>query len=124
MNDAKLPLLLIAGLLDDGELWEHQTRYLSDVCRPVVVDNSRDTSMRALAERVLEACDGPFAMAGMSMGGYAALEVMRLAPERVKGLGLLNTSARADDEVKKRWRRMQISQTENGEFESLLETTR
>lgn len=121
MSDQTLPLLLIAGLLDDAELWQHQTRHLRDICHPIVVDNSRDTTMRALAERVLDTVSGPFAVAGMSMGGYAALEVIRLAPERVTGLGLVNTSARADDEIKKRWRQVQIEQAISGDFDMLLE---
>ena len=39
---------------------------------------------------------GRFAVAGLSMGGYVALEVMRQAPERVSALALLNTNARPD----------------------------
>ena len=122
VGENKLPLLLIAGLLDDHELWAHQIEHLADVCEPIVVDNRNDTTMTALAERVLATVSGPFALAGMSMGGYAGLEVIRLAAPRVKGLALVNTSARADDAVKHRFRLMQIQKAANGEFESLLET--
>lgn len=122
MSQKKLPLLLIAGLLDDHELWAHQIRHLADVCEPIVVDNGRDLTMRALAERVLATVGGSFAVAGMSMGGYAALEVMRLAPERVNGLGLVNTSARSDDEARRRFRMMQIEKARTGGFEELLAT--
>ena len=48
------------------------------------------------AERVLVTRPGPFALAGLSMGGYVAFEVMRRAPERVSRLALLDTSARPD----------------------------
>ena len=116
----KLPLLLIAGLLDDAQLWEHQIQHLQDLCQPLVVDNSRDTTMQALAERVLNTTPGRFAVAGMSMGGYAALEVMDMAPERVAGLALVNTSARADDDVKSRWRQRQIKKAKRDGFEALL----
>src|SRR4051812_20905811 len=53
-------------------------------------------SMEAIA-RVVGAPER-FALAGLSMGGYAALAVMRLAPERVTRLALLDTSARPDTE--------------------------
>ena len=123
MGTEKLPLLLIAGLLDDATLWEHQTQHLGDLCRPIVVENARDATMRCMAQRALDTTAGEFAIAGMSMGGYAALEVMRLAPERVKGLALVNTSARADDEAKRRTRLIQMEQAKNGQFDALLETT-
>ncbi len=53
--------------------------------------------MQAMAERVLR--DVPFdrfALAGLSMGGYVCMEIMRQAPARVTGLALLDTRAAAD----------------------------
>jgi pimeloyl-ACP methyl ester carboxylesterase len=90
-------LVLIPGLLCDAALWEPQIEALGDVAACWVADVTRDETMRALAARVLsEAPPGRFALAGLSMGGYVALEVMRQAPERVERLALLDTSARPD----------------------------
>ena len=52
--------------------------------------------MAGMAARVLAAAPARFALAGLSMGGHAAFEVPRRAPERVTRLALLDTSARPD----------------------------
>jgi len=59
---------------------------------PVVIDYGLCNSLAGMAQQVLEqAPAGPFALAGHSMGGRVALEVMRLAPARVSRLALLDT---------------------------------
>jgi len=52
--------------------------------------------MAAIARRILAMAPPRFALAGLSMGGYIAFEIMRQAPERVAKLALLDTGARAD----------------------------
>jgi pimeloyl-ACP methyl ester carboxylesterase len=57
-----------------------------------------------------------FALAGLSMGGYVALEVMRQAPQRVTRLALLDTRARQEmpDETARRKQLMKLAQGERG----------
>ena len=62
---------------------------------------ARDT-IAAMAQRALVAAPARFGLAGLSMGGYVALEIMRQAPERVTHLALFDTSARPDDEARKK----------------------
>ena len=52
--------------------------------------------MAGMARGVLDAAPERFALAGLSMGGYVSLEIMRQAPGRVEALALLDTSARPD----------------------------
>ena len=61
-----------------------------------VADLTHDDSVAGMAARVLAAAPPRFALAGLSMGGYVALEIVRQAPERVTRLALLDTQARAD----------------------------
>jgi pimeloyl-ACP methyl ester carboxylesterase len=90
-------LVLVPGLLCDERLWRHQAEGLSDLAGGVLVpDVAGPGSVAGMARGVLEAAPERFALAGLSMGGYVALEVMRQAPERVGALALLDTSARAD----------------------------
>jgi pimeloyl-ACP methyl ester carboxylesterase len=49
-----------------------------------------------MAARALASLPPRFALAGLSLGGYVALEIMRRAPERVTRLALLGTSARPE----------------------------
>ncbi|MDI1302974.1 MAG: alpha/beta fold hydrolase [bacterium] len=94
---SNIPLLLLPGLLNDARLWEAQISGLADIADITVADSTRENSMAALASAALaQAPAQHFALAGLSMGGYVALEIMRQAPERVTGLALLDTSARPD----------------------------
>ena len=90
------PLVLVPGLLCDHRLWRHQVEHLADLVDPIIADVTRGALVPEIACAVLDVSPERFALAGLSMGGYVALEIMRVAPERVAHLALLDTSARAD----------------------------
>jgi pimeloyl-ACP methyl ester carboxylesterase len=113
----KPTLILLPGLLCDAALWSPQVDALADICQPWVADLTRDDSISAMAQRVLaEAPAGPFALAGLSMGGYVAQEILRQAPQRVERLALLDTRARPDEpeETQRRHALMELAQREGG----------
>ena len=112
----KTPLLLLPGLLCDRALWQAQIDDLADIAEPIVADLSRDDSMTGMARRALAEAPPRFALAGLSMGGYVAQEILRQAPERVLRLALLDTNARADTEEQTARRRGLIGLAEKGEF--------
>ncbi len=95
MSD-RIPLILLPGMPLDAALWEHQARHLAEVAEPAVGDLTGHDSVAALAAAVLASAPERFALAGLSMGGYVAFEILRQAPERVAKLALLDTSARPD----------------------------
>ena len=91
------PLLILPGLLEDADAFEEIIGGLRDVATCIVADLTRAETIPDLARSALEqAPEGSFALAGHSMGGYVALEIMRQAPQRVTRLALLNTNARPD----------------------------
>jgi pimeloyl-ACP methyl ester carboxylesterase len=99
MTTDKINLVLLPGLLNDARLWQPQTTALANYADITIADLTRHDSIAALADDVLQqAPPGPIALAGLSMGGYVALEIMRRAPERVLALALIDTSARPDTE--------------------------
>lgn len=110
------PILLLPGLLCDARLWRDQVAALAPRASAVVADLTLDNRVEAMAARAIAAIDGPFALAGLSMGGYVALEVMRQAPDRVTRLALFDTGARADTDEQKRRRRGLISLSRSGQF--------
>lgn len=117
MNKSNLPtLLFLPGLLCDETLWQSQVIKLSDICDPYVADLTLDSSIADMAIRVLNEVPEHFALAGLSMGGYVAFEIMRRAPERVVCLMLFDTSARLDDPKKVAQRKGLIKVTETGRF--------
>lgn len=107
-------LVLLPGLICDERLWRDVIAGLDH--RASVADLTQDDSIAAMAKRVLDWAPPRFAMAGLSMGGYVAFEIMRQAPERVTHLALLDTSARADDDARKETRRKGIEMVGKGKF--------
>ena len=116
MSD-RLPLVLLPGLLCDHDLWASVLDGLSARADMTVADLTRDDSVGAMASRVLNEVTAPrFALAGLSMGGYIALEMARLAPERMAGIALLNTAYREDMPEKRAQREATIKMAESDRF--------
>ena len=91
-----IDLLLLPGLTNDARVWQGVDERLADVATVHVGDLGTADTMAALADDVLAKAPARFALAGLSMGGYCALEIVARAPERVMALGLVDTSARPD----------------------------
>lgn len=72
--------------------------------------------MADLARAVLRRAPEKFALAGLSMGGYVAMEIMRQEPDRVIKLALLDTSARPDTPEITARRLALMEEAELGEF--------
>ncbi len=115
----KVPLALLPGLLCDATLWQPQVDALSDIADCRVADLTTQGSIEAMAESVLAAMPARFALAGLSMGGYVALEIMARAPERVTRLALLDTRAQADEPEESKRRRGLIELAEKGQFKGV-----
>ena len=79
-------LLLLPGMLCDARLWRDQIEVFGASRRVVVACLTGHDSIGAMAEAALAGLDGPLAVAGLSMGGHVALEVVRRAPGQVKRL--------------------------------------
>lgn len=112
-------LVLIPGLACTSRLYEPQIAALSGDRVILVADHTQDDSISAIAARLLREAPSRFALAGLSMGGYIALEVMRQAPERVERLALLDTSARPDAPEASQDRERLIALAQAGRFEDI-----
>lgn len=112
-------LIFVPGLSCTADLFAPQIAALHE-SRPVVVaDHTLDDSIEGIARRLLVETPGLVAVAGLSMGGYVALEAMRQAPDRVARLALLDTSARADTDDARARRQEQIALAEAGRFDDV-----
>lgn len=107
-------LILLPGLICDERLWRDVVDGMD--ARAHVADLTQDDSIAAMAARTLAWAPARFALAGLSMGGYVAFEMMRQAPERVTHLAVLDSSARADDDARRATRRKGIAMAEQGKF--------
>lgn len=98
---ARATVVLLPGLLCDRAVWEPQIAALSEHYECLVADYGGADSLAAMAQSVLGSVPATFSLVGHSMGGRVALEVMRMAPQRVSRLALLDTGyqSRPEGEV-------------------------
>lgn len=117
----KTNLLLLPGLVCDQRLWQNQTAGLVGLGN-ITIGNltGADSVAELAAAAIAQAPAGRFALAGLSMGGYVALEIMRQAPDRVLALALLDTSARPDTGEASADRRKAMQQAET-EYPTVIE---
>ncbi len=91
------PVLFVPGTLCNARLFAPQQAYLSDRgIESMVASLDGGNTITAMASRILADAPPTFALAGLSMGGIIAFEIMRQAPERVTHLALLDTNSRAE----------------------------
>ncbi|MER2520975.1 MAG: alpha/beta fold hydrolase [Bdellovibrionales bacterium] len=112
----KAPLILISGLLCDEALWAHQVKSLKNIADCHVADTTRHDRIELVARDVLAMAPPRFALAGLSMGGYVAFEILRQAPQRVLRLCLLDTTARPDTAEQKERRKLLLAMARTGKF--------
>lgn len=113
-----IPLLLIPGMMCDARMWGDLPARLG---RPVQhhIPDGADT-MAALAATILAAAPPRFALAGLSMGGIVAMEVLRQAPDRVERLALLDTNPLAERPEVQARRGPQVERALNGGLAAVM----
>ena len=116
-----LPVVLVPGLCATSRLFAAQIPALWRFGPVTIADHTRDETMAGIARRILEAAPPRFALMGLSMGGYIALEILRQARDRVAGLALLDTSARPDRPEQSARRDQQIAIARAGRFGTIAD---
>lgn len=96
MDLAVQDIVFVPGLLCTGDLFAPQIAHLRGKHRCYVADHATSDTLDDIARSILRNAPETFALAGLSMGGYIAFEMLRQAPERITRLALLDTNARAD----------------------------
>ena len=117
-----LPLVLVPGLLCSARLFTPQVEALWTQGPVTVADHRRDAEIGAVAQRILDGAPPRFALAGLSYGGYIAFAMLRLAPERIGKLALLDTSARPDTPEQSEGRVKFIAMAEAGKLDEVVAT--
>lgn len=113
--------VLLPGLACDAEIWRDQLAALAPH-RPRVGDpHTRAASLAEMATALLAGHDGDLVLIGASMGGRIALEAALQAPQRVRGLALLGSTARADTAELRALRSEAVLRFQAGEMEMLIE---
>ncbi len=118
---ATTPLVLVPGLNCTAALWLGQVEAFGAGRAVMIADHTAADTMVGLAAAILADAPPRFCLAGLSMGGYVAFEILRQAPERVERLALLDTQAREDGPEAASLRRQQIAIAEKGGFDRIVD---
>lgn len=114
------PIVLIPGLLCTAEIFAPQIAALWPHGPVMVANTLAGETMAEMAAAILAAAPPRFALAGISMGGYVAFEIMRQAPERVEKLALISTQAQPDTPEQSDQRRGLLALARSSDFGGLL----
>ncbi|MCV2887168.1 alpha/beta fold hydrolase [Ruegeria aquimaris] len=90
------PLVLLPGMACDVRLFEHQIQQLSQDRAVMFCPITQAERIEDIVREILPQLPARFALAGLSMGGIVAMELMRRAPERITRLCLMSTDATTD----------------------------
>ena len=116
-----MPILLVPGLVSSPRIFAPVEPALWRFGPVTVANHIRDDNMGAIARRILAEAPPRFALAGHSMGGYIAFEIMRQAPDRVAKLALINTQARPDTPEATSRRRGMMERALGGQYHAVLD---
>jgi pimeloyl-ACP methyl ester carboxylesterase len=119
--DNSMPILLVPGLAGSPRIYAPVASAMWRLGPVTVANHIRDDNMGAIARRILAEAPPRFALAGHSMGGYIAFEIMRQAADRVAKLALINTQARPDTPEATARRRALIARATGGEYRAVLD---
>ena len=108
--------IFIPGLILTRDIFAAQIDGLVHPAAAKTADTLGRDSITAMAEAALALADGPLVPVGISMGGYIAREMARLAPERLAGIALLNTQHRADPPERRKQREATIDMAQSDRF--------
>ena len=114
------PLVLLPGMMCDARQFAPQIAAFSADHPILYMTPVAETSMAAFAKRVLELAPPRFALAGLSMGGIIAMEVLRQAPDRVRRVAFMDTNPLADPPEKAPMREAQVEKVKSGGLKEVM----
>ncbi len=114
------PLVLLPGMMCDARLYQPQITALSGSRPLLTFPLAMQDSVQAMAADILANAPPVFALAGLSMGGIVAMEVVRQAPDRVERLALLDTNPLAEKPEVKDRRGPQMAAVRDGKLRQVM----
>ena len=114
------PIVFLPGMMCDARLFAPQIDALSAQHTIMVAPLNYGSSVSSMAQQILANTPPSFALAGLSMGGIVAMEIVRQAPQRVSRLALLDTNPLAETPERQALRGPQIAKAQRGELRAIM----
>ncbi|THH35763.1 alpha/beta fold hydrolase [Aliishimia ponticola] len=115
------PLVLLPGMMCDARLFGPQIAELSADHTVVSAPITRGERIEEIASGLLDQLPRRFALAGLSMGGIVAMEILRRAPDRVAKLALLSTNPLPETPQVAATREPQIVKVRTGKLREVMQ---
>lgn len=115
-----IPLVFLPGMMCDMRLFGQQAHVLSRGRSVIFGDVASHSTIADIAAHVLRDAPQVFALAGLSMGGIVAMEIVRQVPERVSRLALLDTNPLAELPEVQAGRAAQIARADSGALKAMM----
>lgn len=115
------PLVLLPGMSCDSRLYEPQIRVLSREMPVMVMPITGGQRVEEIASSILPHLPDHFALAGLSMGGIVAMEVLKRVPDKITRLCLMDTNPLAEPPHVAAAREPLIIKARMGEMEAVAE---
>ncbi len=114
------PLLLLPGHMCDARLFSRQIDGLCGLATLHLPRAPRENSIESMAVETLDAAPPRFAVAGISMGGIIAMELIRIAPERIAGIALMDTNHLPESEATRAERQARMDRAAAGHLREVM----
>ena len=116
----KLPIVFLPGLMCDSRLFQPQVNMLSRERVIILAPVSGYNNVKDIAASLLKSLPKQFELVGLSFGGIVAMEMIRLSPERIFRMTLLDTSYLSEPPHISEKRKMQIDAVTKGQLNQVM----
>ena len=116
----KLPIILLPGLMCDQRLFKPQLELLSEERNVIFAETFGFETISEIASNILKTAPEKFILAGLSLGGIVALELVRQSPEKIHKLILMDTTHHAEPTHISLKRKRQICEVEKGNLKKVM----
>jgi pimeloyl-ACP methyl ester carboxylesterase len=114
------PIVFLPGLMCDARLFAPQVTAFSRETTVINAPLTKGERIEEIASHVLSQLPPKFALAGLSMGGIVAMEMLRRAPERITRLALMDTNPLSETPEVASAREPQIVRARAGRMEEVI----
>ncbi|MEL6241407.1 MAG: alpha/beta fold hydrolase [Pseudomonadota bacterium] len=114
------PVVFLPGTMCDARLFGPQIAALSSEVTVTVAPITKGERVEEIASGLLDTLPARFALAGLSLGGVVAMEILRRAPDRVTRMALMSTNALAETPQAAAAREPQIVKVRSGKFKEVI----
>ena len=116
----KFPIVFLPGLMCDSRLFQPQIDMLSGQRVIILAPVTGNSDVTGIASDLLKRLPNQFELIGLSFGGIVAQEMIRLAPERILRLVLLDTSYLSEPPHISQKRTIQIQAVQDGKLDTVM----